>query len=80
MIKMSENNNNDVAGYRTVQVTDLREILTDQQEAIIIQADNPETVDLGTYERIVRLYQDQTIKVTLILVPQQVRIVTLTQN
>ena len=77
---MSENNNNDVAGYRTVQVTDLREILTDQQEAIIIQADNPETVDLGTYERIVRLYQDQTIKVTLILVPQQVRIVTLTQN
>lgn len=80
MIKMSENNNNDVAGYRTVQVTDLREILTDQQEAIIIQADNPETVDLGTYERIVRLYQDQTIKVTLTLVPQQVRIVTLTQN
>ena len=77
---MSENNNNDVAGYRTVQVTDLREILTDQQEAIIIQADNPETVDLGTYERIVRLYQDQTIKVTLTLVPQQVRIVTLTQN
>ena len=80
MIKMSENNNNDVAGYRTVQVADLREILTDQQEAIIIQTDNPETVDLGTYERIVRLYQDQTIKVTLILVPQQVRIVTLTQN
>ena len=80
MIKMSENNNNDVAGYRTVQVTDLRQILTDQPEAIIIQADNPETVDLGTYERIVRLYQDQTIKVTLILVPQQVRIVTLTQN
>ena len=80
MIKMSENNNNDVAGYRTVQVADLREILTDQQEAIIIQTDNPETVDLGTYERIVRLYQDQTIKVTLILVPEQVRIVTLTQN
>lgn len=77
---MSEENNNEVAGYRSVQVTDLREILTGQQEAIIIQADNPETVDLGSYERIVRLYQDQTIKVTLILVPQQVRIVTLNQN
>jgi hypothetical protein len=78
---MSEEiNNNAVAGYRSVQVTDLREILANQQEAIFIQSDNPEGIDLGSYQRIVQLYNDQTIQVTLILLPEHVRIVRLTNN
>ena len=78
---MSEENRNDeVVGYRTVQVTDLREILAGQNEAILVQTDSPETIDLGEYQRIVRLYGNDTIQVTLILIPEQVRIVRLTDN
>ena len=73
-----EQNIGEVAGYRTVQVTDLREILSDQNEAIFVQSNSPEDIDLGVYQRIVQLYEDQSIKVTLILIPEEVRIVRLT--
>jgi hypothetical protein len=80
-IKMSNENQVaglQVAGYRTVQVTDLREILRGQHEAIFVQSNNPEDIDLGVYHRIVRLYEDETIKVTLIIIPEEVRVVRLT--
>ena len=69
-----EQNIGEVAGYRTVQVTDLREILSGQNEAIFVQSNSPEDIDLGVYQ----LYEDQSIKVTLILIPEEVRIVRLT--
>ena len=62
---------------RTVQVHDLRELLAPKEEVLIIQTDEPEQIDLGTHLRIVRLHEDQSLKVTIIILPEHVRVAAL---
>ena len=69
--------NDRVVAVREVHVVDLRELLNSYEETIVIQSDDPETINLGVYERIVRMYGDNTIQVTLLLVPERTRLVRL---
>ena len=69
--------NDRVVAVRELHVVDLRDLLNSYEETIVIQSDDPETINLGVCDRIVRMYGENTIQVTLLLVPERTRLVRL---